>query len=131
MFGLSKILGFFALPSNLLFSLALLGILLMATRFRRFGQGLTVGAILGLVVFGFSPAGNLLIELLKKALPDCAEADIYWGYHFVTGALVMTLARTGRIDQLSHGLCRSDDFAAVKARMARFMAAGFRQVCGG
>ena len=40
MFGLSKLLGFFALPSNLLFALALLGILLMVTRFRRLGQGL-------------------------------------------------------------------------------------------
>lgn len=79
----------------------------------------------------FDPVVLRLIDLLKKALPDCAEADIYWGYHFVTGALMMTLARTGRIDQLSHGLCRSDDFAAVKARMALFMAAGFRQVCGG
>ncbi|HEX4098072.1 MAG TPA: TetR/AcrR family transcriptional regulator, partial [Caulobacteraceae bacterium] len=36
-----------------------------------------------------------------------------------------TLARTGRIDRLSGGLCKSDDFGAVKRRMARFMAAGF------
>lgn len=70
MFGLSKVLGFFALPSNLLFSLALLGILLMATRFRRFGQGLTVGAVLGLVIFGFSPAGNLLIYPLEQRFPQ-------------------------------------------------------------
>jgi uncharacterized SAM-binding protein YcdF (DUF218 family) len=70
MFGLSKILGFFALPSNLLFALALLGILLMATRLRRFGQGLTIGAILGLVVFGFSPAGNLLIYPLEQRFPQ-------------------------------------------------------------
>lgn len=78
----------------------------------------------------FDPVVLRLIELLKKALPDCAAEDIYWGYHFVTGALMVTLARTGRIDKLSHGVCRSDDFAAVKARMATFMAAGFRQVCG-
>jgi uncharacterized SAM-binding protein YcdF (DUF218 family) len=70
MFGLSKILGFFALPSNLLFAIALLGILLMATRFRRFGQGLTIGAVLGLVVFGFSPAGNLLIYPLEQRFPQ-------------------------------------------------------------
>jgi hypothetical protein len=48
----------------------------------------------------------------------------------VTGALLLTLARTGRIDKLSGGLCKSDDFAAVKRRMARFMAGGFRAVCG-
>ncbi|WP_423605319.1 TetR/AcrR family transcriptional regulator [Sphingomonas sp. MS122] len=78
----------------------------------------------------FDPVVLRLIELLKKALPHCAEADIFWGYHFVTGALMVTLARTGRIDKLSGGLCASDDFAAVKARMASFMAAGFHQICG-
>ena len=42
---------------------------------------------------------------------------------------MVTLARTGRIDKLSNGLCRSDDFTAVKARMASFMAAGLREIC--
>ncbi|MEA1672414.1 TetR/AcrR family transcriptional regulator [Nitrospirillum sp. BR 11163] len=77
----------------------------------------------------FDPVVLRLIGLLKKALPGCAEEDIFWGYHFVTGALLLTLARTGRIDKLSGGLCKSDDFAAVKARMAAFMAAGLREVC--
>ena len=78
----------------------------------------------------FDPVVLRLIELLRKALPNCPEEDIFWGYHFVTGALMLTLARTGRIDKLSGGQCRSEDFKAVKARMARFMAAGFRSLCG-
>jgi AcrR family transcriptional regulator len=78
----------------------------------------------------FDPVVLRLIGLLKKALPHCNEADIFWGYHFVTGALMVTLARTGRIDKLSGGLCASDDFSQVKARMAAFMAAGFHQICG-
>ncbi|WP_254684508.1 TetR/AcrR family transcriptional regulator [Edaphosphingomonas haloaromaticamans] len=78
----------------------------------------------------FDPVVLRLIDLLKKALPDCSEEDIFWGYQFVTGALMLTLARTGRIDKLSHGLCKSDDFVAVKERMASFMAAGFLQICG-
>lgn len=77
----------------------------------------------------FDPVVLKLIDLLKKALPDTSEADIFWGYHFVSGALMMTLARTGRIDKLSGGICKSDDFEAVKARMAQFMAAGFREIC--
>lgn len=77
----------------------------------------------------FDPVVLRLIDLLKKALPHCAEKDIFWGYHFVTGALMVTLARTGRIDKLSGGLCESDDFEAIKARMASFMAAGFLQIC--
>lgn len=77
----------------------------------------------------FDPVVLRLIGLLKKALPGCPEEDIFWGYHFVTGALMLTLARTGRIDKLSGGLCQSDDFVAVKDRMATFMAAGFLQIC--
>ncbi len=77
----------------------------------------------------FDPVVLRLIGLLRRALPDAAEEDIFWGYHFVTGALMLTLARTGRIDKLSGGLCKSEDFAAVKKRMATFMAAGFIAVC--
>jgi AcrR family transcriptional regulator len=73
----------------------------------------------------FDPVVLKLVSILKKALPDTPEEDIFWGYHFVTGSLMNTLARTGRIDRLSGGLCKSDDFMAVKARMAKFMAAGF------
>ncbi len=77
----------------------------------------------------FDPVVLRLLGLLKKALPNCADEDIFWGYHFVTGALMLTLARTGRIDRLSAGKCKADDFSAVKDRMASFMAAGFLQIC--
>ncbi|WEK43750.1 MAG: TetR/AcrR family transcriptional regulator [Candidatus Sphingomonas colombiensis] len=77
----------------------------------------------------FDPVVLRLIGLLRKALPDGGSQDIFWGYHFVTGALMLTLARTGRIDKLSGGLSHSDDFVAVKERMAKFMAAGFRAIC--
>lgn len=70
-----------------------------------------------------------LISILKQALPECPEADLFWGYHFVTGGLMLSLGRTGRIDKLSGGLCRSEDFEAIKERMARFMAAGFIATC--
>lgn len=78
----------------------------------------------------FDPVVLKLIGLLKRALPHCSEEDIFWGYHFVTGALLLTLARTGRIDKLSGGVCKSEDFEAVKMRMAKFMAGGFLAVCG-
>jgi AcrR family transcriptional regulator len=78
----------------------------------------------------FDPVVLRLIGLLKQALPGCPEEDVFWGYDFVTGALMHTLARTGRIDRLSKGLCKSDDFEAVKKRMAAFMAKGFLAFCG-
>lgn len=77
----------------------------------------------------FDPVVLRLIDLLKKALPTVAEEDIFWSYHFMTGSLMLTLARTGRIDKLSGGLCKSDDFLAVKERMVTFMTGGFLAVC--
>lgn len=79
----------------------------------------------------FNPVGLALIELLKKAMPDCDEETIFWGYHFLSGAMTHNMARTGRLDELSHGLCSSDDFASIRKHMATFMAAGFRAICQG
>jgi len=73
----------------------------------------------------FDPVVLRLIAILKKSLPEVSKRDIFWGYHFVTGSLMHALARSGRIDRLSGGLCKSDDLRAVKARMADFMAIGF------
>ena len=73
----------------------------------------------------FDPVVLRLVAILKKALPNISKRDIFWGYHFVTGSLMHALARSGRLDRLSGGLCKSDDLSAVKSRMADFMAAGF------
>ncbi len=78
-----------------------------------------------MMVAHFDPVVLKLVGILRRALPGYSDEDIFWGYHFVTGALMNTLARTGRIDRLSGGVCRSDDFPAVKKRIAKFMAAGF------
>jgi hypothetical protein len=79
----------------------------------------------------FDPVVLRLIDILQKALPASSREDLFWGYHFVTGALMLTLARTGRIDRLSGGLCSSEDFEAIKKRIATFMAAGFHAICRG
>jgi len=78
----------------------------------------------------FDPVVLKLIGILRKTLPGCSDADIFWGYDFVTGALMHALGRTGRIDRLSGGICKSEDFEAVKERLASFMAAGFIALCG-
>jgi AcrR family transcriptional regulator len=73
----------------------------------------------------FDPVVLRLIGILRKALPGVSEENIFWGYHFVTGSFMHSLSRSGRLDRLSGGLCRSDDLKSVKARMADFMTAGF------
>ena len=73
----------------------------------------------------FDPVVLRLIGILRKALPEVSEEDVFWGYHFVTGSFMHSLSRSGRLDRLSGGLCKSGDLKAVKARMADFMTAGF------
>lgn len=69
-FPLSKILGFFALPSNLVMTAGLVGVLLLATRFRRTGRTLTVVSFVLLAIMGLSPLGNLLILSLEERFPQ-------------------------------------------------------------
>ena len=68
-FVLAKIFGFFALPSNVLISLGILGVLLMATRFARAGRRLAVIALVLIAIAGWSPLGNALILPLEERFP--------------------------------------------------------------
>ncbi len=70
------------------------------------------------------------IEALKKVFPKAKDEEIHWCYHYMSGALALTFAQTGRIDRLSGGKCLSSDFDAAYTRMIPFVAAGFREVCG-
>ncbi|MBT8085854.1 MAG: TetR/AcrR family transcriptional regulator [Woeseia sp.] len=77
----------------------------------------------------FDPLVKRFLDALRRALPGCREEDLFWSYHFLSGALTLTFAETGRLDNLSGGLCKSSDMAAASARMPQFVAAGFRAVC--
>jgi uncharacterized SAM-binding protein YcdF (DUF218 family) len=68
-FLLSKILGFFALPSNLLITLGLLGAVMLLTRYARLGRRLLVASVLLVAVAGLSPLGNILILPLEQRFP--------------------------------------------------------------
>lgn len=77
----------------------------------------------------FDPVIQKLIDLLREVLPEAHEEDLYWCYHFTSGALSLSFADTGRIDNLSGGLCRSSDVAAVRKRLAYFLASGTTDLC--
>ncbi len=68
-FPLSKILGFFAIPSNLVVSIGILGLLLLPTRFARAGRALAFASLIVLAILGLSPVGNALIIPLEERFP--------------------------------------------------------------
>lgn len=76
----------------------------------------------------FDPVVHQLVDTLKRAMPQADEADLYWCYQFLTGSMMLALSETGRIDQLSDGLCHSSDLDAVRTRLYAYCAAGFEAV---
>ncbi|MBS0275514.1 MAG: TetR family transcriptional regulator [Proteobacteria bacterium] len=77
----------------------------------------------------FDPVIHRLIDALRGIMQGAHDIDLYWSYQFLSGALTLTFAETGRIDRLSSGACRSTDYEAVRERLAPFIAAGFRRLC--
>jgi len=69
LFVLSKVLGFFALPSNDILSIGLVGLVLMRTRLARTGCGLVAAAIVLFAGFGLLPLGKVLIAPLEDRFP--------------------------------------------------------------
>ncbi|MET0272213.1 MAG: TetR family transcriptional regulator [Phenylobacterium sp.] len=76
----------------------------------------------------FDPVVRRLVDTLKQTLPQAEIRDLYWCYQFLTGSMMLALSETGRIDQLSDGLCRSTDLEAVRARLYAYCAAGISEV---
>jgi len=77
----------------------------------------------------FDPLVQQFMKALKKALPEADKANLYWCYHFLSGALTLTFAHTGRIDQLSGGVAKSEDMQSAYERMVPFITAGFKELC--
>ncbi|MDA9409330.1 YdcF family protein [Bradyrhizobium sp. CCBAU 45384] len=57
------------LPLNLLVELGIIAVVLMATRFARFGRKLAVSTLVLLALAAFSPLGNLLLYPLESRFP--------------------------------------------------------------
>ena len=68
-FALSKIAGFFALPSNIVAALSVLGAVLLATKLHRAGLRILLAAVAAALLFGYSPLANLMLLPLSERFP--------------------------------------------------------------
>jgi uncharacterized SAM-binding protein YcdF (DUF218 family) len=68
-FPASKLLGFFANPSDLVVAIGFLGFVLLPTRWARAGTWLVASSFVALVVLGLSPLGNMLMIPLEQRFP--------------------------------------------------------------
>lgn len=68
-FVLSKTVSLLLLPSNLIVLVGLIGLLLLATRFRRTGRGLAFTSLTMLLIAGLFPIGAVLSHVLESRFP--------------------------------------------------------------
>ncbi|WP_306148406.1 MULTISPECIES: YdcF family protein [unclassified Roseibium] len=117
-FYLSKIAAFFIQPSNFLIALVVFGLVMsMGKRLQKWGRRfIWVGAI-GLIVCGFSPAANLLIQPLEDRFSRPAELVSYDGVIILGGAVdtVVTGARG------ETALTVSGERLTIAARLAKLL----------
>ncbi len=73
----------------------------------------------------FDPAVYELISVIKLALPDAPDRELYWAYNFLAGSMMIALAEAGRVERLSFGLCRASDLSEVRHRLIHYCAGGF------
>lgn len=101
-FVLSKVIPVILLPSNVLFLLGMIGLLLMVTRFRRGGRRLLIASFVLIVVIGLLPIGNLLIYVLEQRFPPWhAIGRAPDGIVVLGGAISPRLSRVYGITQLN------------------------------
>ena len=113
-FVLAKILGFFALPSNIVITLGLVGVVLMWTRWARAGRKLAALSLILLAVFGLTPFGNALILPLEQRFPAWQEAGRSPdGFVVLGGALDSVVSGVRRDIALNEAAERMTEVAAL------------------
>ena len=77
----------------------------------------------------FDPVAVEFVKRTKICFPSAKDEEIFWGFHFLLGAMTITFAQTGRIDILSKELCKTTDLVGIHKRMVPFLSAGFAAIC--
>jgi uncharacterized SAM-binding protein YcdF (DUF218 family) len=86
-FVVSKVAGFFAVPSNLIALLGVAGLCLLLRRRLRAGLLLLVASTALLAIAGFSPLGNVLLLTLTERFPQWQSAEAPDGIIILGGAI--------------------------------------------
>ena len=79
-----------------------------------------------LVHKNYDPIAKEYVQAFSRVLPDLPEVEIYWGYLITTSAVVLSMARTGRMNRLSGGVLDEKNDDEMILRLTQFLASGLR-----
>ncbi|NVO13825.1 MAG: YdcF family protein [Rhodoplanes sp.] len=115
-FPVSKLLGFFALPSNLVVVLGLVGVVLLATRWQHTGRRLVVASLLLVAALGWSPVGNALLVPLEGRFPQATDTGEVAGIVVLGGSVSPDVAEARDTVVLNEAAERLTATAALALR---------------
>jgi uncharacterized SAM-binding protein YcdF (DUF218 family) len=118
-FILSKTLGLFAVPSNIILALTVTGLLLTATRFARGGRRLLAIGVVLLALAGLSPLGDALILPLEQRFPSPALTEPPTGIVVLGGAIGPQLSQARGSPALNESAERVTAIASLARRFPR------------
>src|SRR5258708_7410774 len=126
-FVASKLLGFFAVPSNDMLAAGLIGLFLIPTRFVRTGRRLVSASIILFLAFGLLPLSKMLIAPLEERFPPWdASGGAPDGIVVLGGAIEAAIAPVRRASELNEAAERITVIAelARKYQSARILYSG-------
>jgi uncharacterized SAM-binding protein YcdF (DUF218 family) len=124
---ISKLLGFFTLPSNDILAAGLIGLALLPTRFVRTGRRLVSASIILFLAFGLPPVSKMLIAPLEEQFPPWdASGGAPDGIVVLGGAIESVIAPVRPASELNEAAERLTVIAelASKYQSARILYSG-------
>ncbi|MEO3999564.1 TetR/AcrR family transcriptional regulator [Mesorhizobium sp. CAU 1732] len=79
----------------------------------------------------FNGIAREFIEALHTHVPGLDRGNAVWAYMNAISVGMLMMARTGRVTDLSDGLCREDETEESIERVVRYLAAGTRALATG
>ena len=74
----------------------------------------------------FAEIKSRFVAAFRRAMPNVPAEEMFWGVHFLIGAMAHTMSGLHHLKFISDGLCDPSDSEAILNRLVAFFAAGFR-----
>jgi AcrR family transcriptional regulator len=86
---------------------------------------------LSLVTDQFNSVALRFIAALGAIFPRCPQRLLHHGYQFMLAATLYAFSGNQRLESLTRGALRSDDFSSIERDLIGFVAAGLVDLCKG
>jgi AcrR family transcriptional regulator len=84
---------------------------------------------LSLVEDTYNPLARRFIRALAAIFPRASRQALHHGYTFMLASTLYSFSNNRRLDSMTHGKLRSDDFESISGSLITFVASGLIALC--